>query len=474
MGESTTELGGELTVLVLDEDLTVRETIRSYARNNYENLRVREHTDRQEALEQLQHGSIDCLVVNPEALDGEPEAFLEDCDDLAMGCPIVWLTEQSPAELDDALLGAGTTIVEKGDDLTEWSFLFEKIQSSIQQSTISDRDSDLFRTLVEAASDGLYTLDASGRVVYLNEAFADILGYNQGELFGVHASMVMADGELERGQQLIQELLEADDGETDIMDMDMVRKDGTPITVAVHFRVLTTHDGTYNGVMGVVRDVTERKRRERELQRQRDRLEDFASIVSHDLQTPLTVAKGRVQLAREDYESEDLDAAAEALERMERLITDLLELAQQGEIVEIRESVDLDAVASDAWQDVASQTPAELHTDLEGYTVWGDAERLRQLLQNLFRNAIDHGGPDVIVTVGQTENARGFYVEDDGPGIPEKLRDQVFNRAYTTSEDGTGFGLVIVDQIVQAHNWMITLSEADGGGGARFEITTEA
>lgn len=473
MGKTTTTTGEELTVLLLDDDLTVREAIVSYAGRNYENLRIIEESDDEDALERVRRESIDCLVADPGALAGESNGFLDAFEDRAAGCPIIWLTSQPPAELDEDLLEAGTTIVEKGADRTEWSFLFEKIQSSIQQHTISDRDDDLFRTLVESASDGLYTLDATGRVVYLNEAFADILGYGQEELFGTHASTVMAEGELDRGQQLIQELLAADDSDTDIMDMDMVRKDGTPITVSVHFRVLTTPDGTYDGVMGVVRDITDRKRRERELQRQRDRLEEFASVVSHDLQTPLTVAKGRLELAQEDHQSEDLDAAAKALDRMERLITELLELAQQGEMVEIRELVELKTVATQAWQDVASQSSAEFHTDLGGYSVWADPERLRQLFGNLFQNAFDHAGPDVAVTVGQTENPRGFYVADDGPGIPEEMRDQVFNRSYTTSDDGTGFGLAIVDQIVEAHNWTIAVTEAVDGG-ARFEITVES
>lgn len=468
--ETTSERSEELTVLILDEDLTVRETIRSFACHNYENLRVLEVTDSQAAIERLHHTSIDCLVVDPATLDGEIDAFLDAYEQTAPDCPLVWLPERSPTELDAGLVGAGTTIVEKGDNLTDCSFLFQKIRTSIQQRTIGGPDSDLFRRLVESASDGLYSLDAMGRVVYLNDALADMLGYSQAELFGVHASTVMADGELQRGQQLIQKLLEADDRESDLMDMDMVRKDGTPITVAVHFRVLTTNDGTYNGVMGVVRDVTDRKRRERELQRQRDRLEEFASVISHDLRTPLTVAKGRLELVQTEYESEDLDGAVEALERMDRLITDLLELAQQGEVVEFREPVDLETVATDAWHDVASQTPAEIHSNLGGYTVMADAKRLRQLFENLFQNAIDHAGPDVTVTIGLLDATRGFYVEDDGPGVPLKMQDQVFKRAYSTSEDGTGFGLAIVKQIVQAHDWTVAVTEADNGG-ARFEIT---
>jgi signal transduction histidine kinase len=89
-------------------------------------------------------------------------------------------------------------------------------------------------------------------------------------------------------------------------------------------------------------------------------------------------------------------------------------------------------------------------------------------LENLFRNAIEHGGEDVTIRVGGLSD--GFYVEDDGPGVPEDARDEVFEVGYSTSPDGTGFGLNIVKEIAEAHNWEITLTEGTTGG-ARFEIT---
>ena len=470
MGKGAISSGEELTVLVVDADVTVRESIGSYARHNYDGLRVLEAATLEEAADRLEREAVDCLVVAPDASTGDGVDSVAELGELTPACPVVWLTDRDPAALDDALLEVGTTIVEQGDDVTEWSFLFEKVQGAIQHDTIGDPDHELFRTLVESASDGLYTLDATGRVVYLNEAFAEMLQYDQEELFGVHASTVMADGELERGQERIQELLGDPGRETDIMDLQMVRKDGTQMTAAIHFRVLTTSDGTYDGLLGVVRDITERKRRERELQRQRDRLEEFASIVSHDLQTPLTVAKGRLELAQEAHENEDLDEAARALDRMEGLISDLLELAQQGKMVEDLESVELEPVVADAWHDVASGVDAAILLDLDGYTVRADADRLRQLFENLFHNALEHAGRDVTVSVGTLDDREGFYVEDDGPGLPAGVEDRIFDRAYTTSEDGTGFGLAIVEEIVEAHDWSISPGHSEAGG-ARFEIT---
>ena len=94
--------------------------------------------------------------------------------------------------------------------------------------------------------------------------------------------------------------------------------------------------------------------------------------------------------------------------------------------------------------------------------------RLEQLLENLFRNAVDHAGEDVTVTVGDLDDE--FYVADDGPGISDDERDRVFEDGYSTVEEGAGLGLAIVAGIAEAHGWSVTVTESEDGG-ARFEVT---
>ncbi|GAA0666315.1 PAS domain S-box protein [Natronoarchaeum mannanilyticum] len=207
-----------------------------------------------------------------------------------------------------------------------------------------------------------------------------------------------------------------------------------------------------------------------QLERTNDRLEQFASVVSHDIRNPLTVAMGHLDVARErgDGDDEQLEEVERSLERIDALIDDLLTLARQGDSVGEIEAVALDAVARDAWE-TADTAEASVEFD-DPPTIRADESRLRQLLENFFRNAIDHGPDDVTVGVGALPEGEGFFVEDDGPGIPSEEREQVFEQGHTTSPDGTGFGLAIVDQIVDAHDWAIDLGESEDGG-ARFEIT---
>jgi len=131
--------------------------------------------------------------------------------------------------------------------------------------------------------------------------------------------------------------------------------------------------------------------------------------------------------------------------------------------------------------------------------VEADDSRLQELFENLFRNAVEHGGDDVSVRIGTLDEASidetgtddtdtddtgagsalptqrvsrdGFYVEDDGPGIPDDEREKVFEHGHTTAEEGSGLGLSIVSSIADAHGWTVTATESESGG-ARFEIST--
>ncbi|MFB6143573.1 MAG: ATP-binding protein [Halorientalis sp.] len=215
-------------------------------------------------------------------------------------------------------------------------------------------------------------------------------------------------------------------------------------------------------------DVTEREQYRRELERQNERLDQFASMVAHDLRNPLNVAQARVEFARQETDSEHLETAETALDRMESLIADVLALAREGEPIEETQRTSLSAVAENAWGVV--ETGEATLTVADEATLAADPARLQQLFENLFRNAIDHGGSGVALRVGVLADRPGFYVADDGPGVPAADRETVFEFGYTTDEEGTGFGLAIVGEIAEAHGWDISVTDS-WAGGARFEIT---
>ncbi|MEF8817848.1 MAG: PAS domain-containing protein [Salinibacter sp.] len=230
-----------------------------------------------------------------------------------------------------------------------------------------------------------------------------------------------------------------------------------------------TVDGAVTRIVGIARDVTTQVRREAELRRKNERLDEFAGIVAHDLRNPLNIAQMRTTLSVEDpsYESLHREKVLEALDRMEAIITDTLVLARRGNEVESLEPISVTDLTAQCW-DMVEADAASLVVE-DDCTIEGDPDRLRHVFENLFRNAVEHSEGDVTVRVGRAGESV-LYVEDDGPGIPPADREAVFKPGETSQEGGTGFGLSIVKRIAEAHGWTVRLTEASSGG-ARFEFS---
>lgn len=213
-------------------------------------------------------------------------------------------------------------------------------------------------------------------------------------------------------------------------------------------------------------NALDRLQREQQLQQKTERLDQFTSMLSHDLRNPLNVATGHIELLRNECDSEHVDDIAQAQQRMEELIENVLTLAQDNDERPTVEDVSIAHVAERSWQSV--ETPdATLSIECD-CVVSADSSQLQQLFENLFRNAIEHSRGAITVTVGAL--ATGFYIGDTGPGIPDSERDEIFTTGYSTAASGTGLGLAIVSQIVQTHGWDIEVCDGKNGG-TRFEIT---
>lgn len=214
------------------------------------------------------------------------------------------------------------------------------------------------------------------------------------------------------------------------------------------------------------RETAERQRAT--LEAQNERLDQFASVVSHDLRNPLEIATGNLSIVRKELDHDRLAAIARAHDRMAALIEDLLTLAREGEAVDDPEAVDLGVVAAESWSHVDSGDITL--TQAGGLTLLADRQRLIELLENLFRNGVEHGEGTTELTVGPLADGTGFYVADDGVGIDPADREAIFESGFSTNREGTGLGLAIVSQIAAGHGWRVDVAESDTGG-ARFEIS---
>jgi PAS domain S-box-containing protein len=354
-----------------------------------------------------------------------------------------------------------------------------------------------YEELFNGMNDAAWVIDPDGSIVAVNDAAVERTGYSREELLSMRPHDIDAGTENEEITRLIETMPE--DG---IQIIETVRetKDGEHIPVEIGSSLITYRGQT--AILSIGRDITNRKRREQQL-------EEFASVVSHDLRNPLNVAEGRLELARAQCDSDHLDRVADAHDRMTTLIENLLALARSSDANPDCSPVSLPDLADRSWQ-LVETADATLETETDR-SVWVDPSRAKQLFENLFRNAVEHGSTDalsagqdrvetdsatddreptdlvrggsgtgrsadtnerdessVTVTVGDFED--GFYVADDGPGIPAEERDRVFETGYSSSAEGIGFGLSIVAQVAESHDWDVDVTTSERGG-ARFEFT---
>ena len=314
---------------------------------------------------------------------------------------------------------------------------------------------------------GVVVLNTEDRIVDINDQGRAIVGERADSLLGAPVSEAFAEFET------VLETIETvtDDTRTIALDDENDQTRHYQLTVSP---IQRTDDRRYGRVI-IFSEITDQIERQRqlahqneELEAKNERLDEFTNIVAHDLQSPLNTAIARLKLARREHESEHFPDIAQAHERMDSLIDDLLATARHGRSDTETVEVSLATAAQTAWGTVETRE-ATLVTATDQQII-ADKTQLQQLFKNLFMNAIEHGGESVTVTVGDMDAEDGFYVEDDGAGIPEEDQAAVFDRGYTTTTNGVGLGLYIVQKTAEAHGWEIGVTDG-ADGGARFECT---
>ncbi|MDS0259007.1 PAS domain S-box protein [Haloarcula sp. S1CR25-12] len=397
------------------------------------------------------------VVLGPEpaATDGGFSDRMETTIRTDSGAEVPCELDLAPVALDDGATGRVGII----RDISRR----KAIESELAEAT------ERLETLVEASPLAIIAHDTEGVVDVWNPAAESLFGWSADEVRGSTLPIVPA----ERERELLDHHDRVQSGEPLTgWETELRCKDGQRVPAAVSAAPIRDGDGEVVGTVAIIADISERKARQRQLERQNERLEEFASLVSHDLRNPLQVASGHLALAK----TADGDAAAHiedaeaALDRMETLIEDTLSLAKQGRDIGSTERTPLATLAERAWANVTTEGGSL--TLAEPPTVDCDPDRVVELLENLFSNAITHGRPaggdPVTVTVGPLDG--GFYVADDGSGIPDDEADLVFESGFTTEDAGTGLGLDIVQTIADAHGWTVDVTGSEHGG-ARFEFT---
>jgi PAS domain S-box-containing protein len=352
-----------------------------------------------------------------------------------------------------------------------------------------ERSEERFRLLVDSVVDyAIFLLDLDGRVVSWNTGAERLKGYRADEIVGRHYSLFYPDEY--RAVDLPARLLRQarDEGRAEHRGW-RVRRDGSRFWADVVITALRDDDGTLTGFAKVTRDMTAahlaeeaRERAVEDQQRALERLEeldrwrrDFLGSVIHDLQSPIVVIRGFIELLRDGrIPATALDDLTERVLSNTRSLQELIDNLRaysrldEPEVELHLEPLDLAPLVADLLADLApllADRPVSLETDGE-VVVPGDRHAIERVLRNLVVNAVRHtrDGAAITIRVQATPHAGVVEVEDAGDGIDEGLLPRLFDRFAVGPGGGVGLGLSIVRHFVELHGGEVTARSSPGAG----------
>lgn len=397
---------------------------------------------------------IDCIVSDYELRERTGIDLLRIVRDADPNLPFIIFTGAGSEDAaSDALSAGATNYLQKGSDDIRFTVLAKHIRQAVENRRAEKEIHRGFKA-IEITNEGIALVTPDFEFNYVNEAFAHLFGYDQNELRSKGWDCVIPEEVTAYVEPKFKPAMDQWETETTVTE-----SDGTEISLHITISPITN-----DGFVCAVEDVTKRKEREAALERENERLDQFASMVSHDLRNPINIVELYTKEARKTGDEEYFDEIEAATDRMKDIVSDLLTLARMEEI-ETDDSVSLSTLASETWANTETEN-ASLENEFGDGRVVASEPRLKELFANLYRNVAAHAGADVTVRTGRT--ADGFFVEDDGTGIPEADREQVLEAGYSTGGT-TGFGLTIVAQVANTHGWTLDIDESESGG-ARFEF----
>ncbi|SDN07455.1 PAS domain S-box-containing protein [Halogranum gelatinilyticum] len=423
-----------------------------------------------EALAYFEEHDVDAIVSDFDMPNLTGLDFLEEIREQDPSVPFILNTGKGSEEIASEAISMGVTeYMQKESGTDQYAVLANRVLNAVEQyRTEQDLQDERarFQAVFKEASDAMIIADDDGTYVDVNSAACDLFDRSEDDLLGKTAADFTDD---DFNFDTAWDSFKEERTERGVFPVE--RPDGT-VVVAEYAASANIMDGKH---LSVLRDITERREFDRKLSIQKERLNEFAGVLSHDLQNPVQVAQGHVGHLRNGVDDGDrerhLDAISDAVTRIDHVIKDVLAISRENSDSRETTEVELSAIAADIWQRV---NPRGTDPEIEpGLVVTADEGRLERLLTNLFRNSIEHGRQAVTVSVGRLTEDAGFFVEDDGPGIPVDTRKAVFDWQHSTKDGGTGIGLKSVEQAAESEGWSVSIAEGTHGG-ARFEFQTDS
>lgn len=357
-----------------------------------------------------------------------------------------------------------------------------------------EREQELKRhqNVIQAVDDGVYALDEEGHFELVNDAMSELTGYDTEALLGEHTSHIKSDAVVERAESVVRSMVfnEREENEA-TLELEIQRDDDSEFPAEDHMTLLWDDDGErFEGTAGIIRNITERKAREQELQTTNKQLEVLNRILRHDIQNDVQV----IEAWARKLQSELPETYQDEVQRIVRTNESIKELTQNGrELIQsfTQEETETEPVRLDNVIEGELNSARSRYSDAE-FTVDGPLPvtvvsangTLSSVVRNLLNNAVQHNRDQAVVTirVEQDGDAVRLLVIDNGPGVPDDQNEEIFGKGERGLEsDGTGIGLYLVNQLVQSYGgdvWVENSGQRNspnptgtiGSGGAVFVV----
>ena len=345
------------------------------------------------------------------------------------------------------------------------------------------RSREQFNAVVEASPTGILMVDENARITLVNCQIESLFGYSRSELIGQPIEILLPTRMRVAHPEKVRSFFT--NPATRAMgagrDLYAARFDGTEFPVEIGLSPIDLMDGRQ--VLATIVDITERKRSELKVLRANEGLEQFVYVASHDLRSPLRGIADLLEWIKEDIEStpnekalKNIDRAALRVERLERLIADLLTYARAGAVDAEIVPIYLPTLISQVLELQPLRAGFDVKLDVELATMHAARTPIETVLRNLVSNAVKHHDRDEgLVSIGVKEKGKffEFSIEDDGPGIPEHAQVRIFKLFQTASSnerERSGVGLAVSKRLVEAHGGWISVESRAGQRGTTFRF----
>lgn len=464
-----------IRILHVDDDPAFGDLVKAFLERERESFEVITEERASDGLARLESDSIDCIVSDYNMPEQKGLEFLELVRASYPDMPFILFTGKGSEEIASEAISRGVTdYLQKGGGADQYEVLGNRIQNSVQSYRTEhelERSRAFLDTVLDLSPAAVVVLDGEGHIIRSNKLAETTLGLTKAEI----ATRTFNDSEWEivdeNGQPVPEDALPfkrvAETGEP-VYDVEhgVRRPNGELIWLSINAAPLKAETDQPDQVVAVLSDESPRKIRERQQAETIRQLEAMGRVLSHDMGNALNITQGRIALARDAADNEHLEKADHSLHRALDILDDLTDAIQAGSVVNNIQTVPIAEVFERAW--ATQETKAATKIVEPGIQIQADEQALLRIFENLIRNSLEHGTETVSIRVGALLN--GFFVEDDGPGIPTADRNRVFEPGNTSKANGMGIGLPSIQQISLAHGWETRITDSENGG-ARFEFT---